>query len=102
MVNYIRTHFGNHYTDKVTAAEVKVKGREFLVRQYLTGYQLRGDHAPACDEQCQGFLQNWIAAGWGGDSNTNLPELPDSPIRASEGWLSRSVSGLHKSIFWTN
>ena len=23
VVNYIRTHFGNHYTDKVTAAEVK-------------------------------------------------------------------------------
>ncbi|HEX4637254.1 MAG TPA: cytochrome c [Rhizomicrobium sp.] len=24
VVNYIRTHFGNHYTDKVTADEVKV------------------------------------------------------------------------------
>ncbi len=23
VVNYIRSHFGNHYTDKVTAAEVK-------------------------------------------------------------------------------
>lgn len=23
VVNYIRTHFGNHYTDKVTAAQVK-------------------------------------------------------------------------------
>jgi len=23
VVNYIRTHFGNHYTDKVTAADVK-------------------------------------------------------------------------------
>jgi mono/diheme cytochrome c family protein len=23
VVNYIRTHFGNHYSDKVTAAEVK-------------------------------------------------------------------------------
>lgn len=23
VVNYVRTHFGNHYTDKVTAADVK-------------------------------------------------------------------------------
>jgi mono/diheme cytochrome c family protein len=23
VVNYIRTHFGNHYTDKITAADVK-------------------------------------------------------------------------------
>jgi mono/diheme cytochrome c family protein len=24
VVNYIRTHFGNHYTDKVTAADIKM------------------------------------------------------------------------------
>jgi mono/diheme cytochrome c family protein len=25
VVNYVRTHFGNHYTDKVTAADVKLQ-----------------------------------------------------------------------------
>jgi cytochrome c5 len=25
VVNYVRTHFGNHYTDKVTAADVKTQ-----------------------------------------------------------------------------
>jgi hypothetical protein len=64
-------------SNAVTAAEVKVRGSEFRVRQYLQGYQLRGERAPGCDELCQGFLENWLAANFGGALHTNLPPLPE-------------------------
>ena len=36
-------------TNSVTAAEVQKKEREFRVRQYVEGYQLRGERNPSCD-----------------------------------------------------
>jgi hypothetical protein len=62
-------------SNAVTAADARVKGREFRLRQYIQGYQLRGQRDPDGDELCVGFLDNWLAANYGGTFHTNLPPL---------------------------
>jgi hypothetical protein len=58
-----------------TWADVRNTDREFRVRQYLEGYQARGDRNPECDLLAQQFLTNWIAQNYGGAMDTNLPPL---------------------------
>jgi GYF domain 2 len=73
-------------TNSVTEAEVQKKEREFRIRQYLEGYEKRGERNPACDAKCVAFLKNWIDCNYGGPIDTNLPsvsrlsdELADDP-----------------------
>lgn len=60
-----------------TWAEVQKREREFRVRQYVEGYQLRGERNPECDVLAQQFLTNWIGSNYGGTVDTNLPSLAE-------------------------
>jgi hypothetical protein len=64
-------------TNTLTAAEVQKQGREFRLRQYLEGYQLRGEHNPACDAEAVALIKNWIACNYGGTVDTNQPPLAE-------------------------
>ncbi len=59
----------------LTAADVLKSQREFRVRQYLEGYELRGERDPECDALAEGMISNWIACNYGGVVNSNLPSL---------------------------
>jgi hypothetical protein len=64
-------------TNTRTHADVQRAAREFRVRQYIVGYQQRGQRNPECDLLAQQFLTNWIACNYGGIVDTNLPSLAD-------------------------
>jgi hypothetical protein len=58
-----------------TQADVMKEQREFRIRQYLQGYEQRGQRNPEYDALAEGMISNWIAINYGGDMNTNLPSL---------------------------
>jgi hypothetical protein len=60
-----------------TAADAKKIAREFRVRQYIEGYQLRGQRNPECDLLALQFLTNWLAENYGGTIDTNLTSLSE-------------------------
>lgn len=62
-------------TNTRTWKDVQKEEREFRVRQYIEGYQLRGQRNPECDLLAQQFLTNWIAYNYGSVMDTNLPSL---------------------------
>jgi hypothetical protein len=62
-------------TNTQTQADVQKVAREFRVRQYIVGYQQRGERNPEYDLVAQQFLTNWLADNYGGPSDTNLPSL---------------------------
>jgi hypothetical protein len=64
-----------------TAADVQKAARAFRVRQYLEGYQLRGQRNPECDLLALQFLTNWLAENYGGTIDTNLPSLSELSAR---------------------
>jgi hypothetical protein len=68
-------------TNTVTAAEVQKRGGEFRIRQYLAGYQLRGERNPSCDAEALGMIGNWIACNYNGTVDTNLPPLAEMSDR---------------------
>ncbi len=71
-------------TNTLTHADVQKAGREFRVRQYIAGYQQRGERNPECDLLAQQFLTNWIASNYGGPMDTNLPSVADLSEAAGE------------------
>jgi hypothetical protein len=58
-----------------TMADVTRTDRDFLARQFLEGYQLRGARSPEYDTLAEGMISNWIAANPANDTNANLPSL---------------------------
>lgn len=64
-------------TNTLTARKVMERSREFRVRQYVEGYQQRGDRNVATDALALGLVENWIACNYGGTVNTNLPSLAE-------------------------
>ena len=56
-----------------TWKDVQNEERTFRVRQYVEGYQLRGERNPEYDLLAQQFLTNWIGYNYGGTMDTNLP-----------------------------
>ena len=62
-------------TNTLTAADVQKKGGEFRVRQYLEGYEQRGQRNMSYDSKAIGLIKNWIASNYGGTIDTNLPSL---------------------------
>lgn len=64
-------------SNTLTAADVVKSGREFRMRQYVAGYQQRGERNPECDALALGFLTNWIACNFNGTVDTNLPPLAE-------------------------
>ena len=57
----------NHFTE----ADVRSRGREFRIRQWLEGYEKRGQRSSACDAEVVQYLQTWIARNYGGSEATN-------------------------------
>jgi hypothetical protein len=55
----------------LTATDIQKQHRDFRVRQWLEGYQQRGDRSEACDADAVEFLQTWITRAYGGRDDTN-------------------------------
>jgi hypothetical protein len=60
-------------TNTLTELDVQKRSKEFRLRQWLQGYEQRGQHDQPCDVEARQFLETWIARNYGGDVATNLP-----------------------------
>lgn len=58
-------------TNTLTTQDIQKRGREFRIRQWLEGYEKRGQHNPACNAGVTQYLQTWIARNYGGPEATN-------------------------------
>jgi hypothetical protein len=59
----------------LTVADVNKRSAEFRTRQWLDGYEKRGERNPKCDGQIIQFLQTWIDSNYGGTKSTNSNAL---------------------------
>lgn len=65
-------------TNTLTAEDMRIKQKEFRIRQYLDGYQNFGQRDPATDALALRFLDAWILCHFGTPAEqTNLPSLAD-------------------------
>jgi hypothetical protein len=55
----------------LTEADVQKRQREFGIRQWLEGYEQRGDRSEACDADAVEFLKTWIARNDEKQQDTN-------------------------------
>lgn len=62
-------------TNTLTEADVTKTAKAFRVRQWLTGYNERGQRNPECDEAVNRFLETWLANNYGGEQATNADAL---------------------------
>ena len=62
-------------TNTLTQTDADRRAREFRIRQWLDGYERRGQRKPANDAEIVKFLQTWIARNYGGDAATNSMSL---------------------------
>ena len=62
-------------TNTLTETDVQKRRREFRLRQWLDGYEKRGQRNPECDAEIVQFIQTWIARNYGGAAATNLMSL---------------------------
>jgi hypothetical protein len=58
-------------TNTRTQLEANQRGRDFRIRQYLDGYEQRGDRDPQVDAQVRELIRTWIAHHFGGQEATN-------------------------------
>jgi hypothetical protein len=64
-------------TNSLTVADANKRGREFRLRQWLDGYEKRGQRNPSDDTEIVQFLQTWIARNYGGVAATNQLSLAE-------------------------
>jgi hypothetical protein len=64
-------------TNTLTAADVQKRAREFRIRQWLDGYEKRGQRSPECDAEAALFIRIYIARNYGGPEATNTLSLAD-------------------------
>jgi hypothetical protein len=62
-------------TNTETAAGVQKRAREFRIRQWLDGYEKRGQRNPECDAEATLFIRTYIARNYGGSEATNSISL---------------------------
>lgn len=67
-------------SNTLTAADMSQKAREFRMRQYLEGYQQRGQRNPSCDAEALKLIQNWIDYNY----NANVESDPASLAKLSD------------------
>lgn len=60
-------------TNTLTAQDVQKRGRAFRVRQWLEGYDQRGDHSQLCDASARRLIETWIDQNYGGLAASNSP-----------------------------
>ena len=58
-------------SNTLTATDVNQTAREFRVRQWITGYEERGERNPECDDAVRRFFRTWLAGYYGGPEATN-------------------------------
>jgi len=68
-------------TNSATAADVNRRDREFRLREWIDGYEQRGQHDPECDQEARTFLQLWLARNYGGAAATNPISLADESVK---------------------
>jgi hypothetical protein len=72
-------------TNTLTVTDVNRRVRKFVIRQWLDGYEQRGQRNPECDAEAALFLETWIARNYGGDAATNSISLEqESDKRAGD------------------
>ncbi len=64
-------------TNSQTYLDVQRREREFRLRQWVDGYELRGIRNPACEAEADLFLRTVIACDYGGPEATNTMSLDD-------------------------
>ncbi|HEX7617561.1 MAG TPA: DUF4339 domain-containing protein [Verrucomicrobiae bacterium] len=64
-------------TNTLTQTDANKRAREFRLRQWLEGYEKRGQHQPALDAEAEQFIRVWIARNYGGPEETNTLSLSD-------------------------
>jgi hypothetical protein len=62
-------------TNTLTQADANRRAREFRIRQWLDGYELRGQKNPALDAEVEQFIRVWIARNYGGVGVNNPMSL---------------------------
>jgi GYF domain 2 len=62
-------------TNTLTQADANKRAREFRLRQWLDGYEKRGQHNPACDAEIEQFIRVWIDTCYDGPEATNISWL---------------------------
>lgn len=70
-------------TNTLTQADATRRAREFRLRQWLDGYEKRGQRNFVDDAEVIKFLQTWIARNYGGDAATNPMSLAAESDRLS-------------------
>ncbi|MGA9780166.1 MAG: hypothetical protein ACLPRE_01765 [Limisphaerales bacterium] len=59
----------------LTERDVQKRAREFRIRQWVEGYEKRGQRNPACDAEADQFIRVFIARNYGGPEATNQLSL---------------------------
>lgn len=62
-------------TNTLTAADANRRAREFRTRQWLDGYEQRGNRNPEYDAAADQLIKTWLARNYGGDAATNKMSL---------------------------
>ena len=62
-------------TNSLTEADARESAKQFRVRQWVEGYQQRGQRDQPCDAEALQMLETFIAYNYGGSDKTNLPPL---------------------------
>ena len=62
-------------SNALTAVEVNKTAREFRVRQWIAGYEERGERHPESDAAVLQFFRTWLAGYYGGAEATNVAAL---------------------------
>jgi len=91
-------------TNSLTSAGTQKQTRDFLVRQFVDGYDTSGSRNPACDTQSIQLIKAWIAEKYGPSVDTNSPgavaladDLATNPACADPVVL--TVAGIN-SVEW--
>lgn len=65
-------------TRSQTYADEEKRDNEFSFRQWVDGYEQRGQRNPAYDAEADQFLRDFVAAGYGGPEDRNSTSLSDA------------------------
>src|SRR5262249_26858398 len=60
-------------TNALTEKDIRKRGKEFRVRQYLEGYKKYGRHDQPWDADALALIQGWIALHYDDSRDTNSP-----------------------------
>ncbi len=64
-------------TNTLTESDLQKRRGEFRRRQWLEGYEKRGDRSETCDAEAVDYLTAWIIRNYGGGTDTNSLSTTD-------------------------